>query len=56
MEKQNIEEEPEIYEGEISSLHIESNECECPDCRCGKRYYIQIIDIDRYINALSDKD
>lgn len=46
----------ESSEAEISSPHIESNECNCPECQKGKNHYVQIIDIDRYINALNDWD
>lgn len=53
-----IEEEilDESCQAEVSSQHIDSNECSCPDCQKGKKHYIQIIDIDRYVNALNDWD
>ena len=41
---------------DASSLHIESAECCCPDCIKGKKHYVQILDMDRYINALNDGD
>lgn len=41
---------------EISSLHIESSECSCLECQKGKNHYVQILDMDRYINALNDWD
>ncbi len=46
----------ESCEAETSSLHIKSDECNCPDCQKRKKHYIQILDIDRYINALNDWD
>ena len=39
-----------------SSLHIESVECCCPECQKGKKHDVQILDIDRYVNALNDWD
>ena len=53
-----IEEEisDEACEAEVSSQHIESDECSCPDCQKKKKHYIQILDMDRYINALNDWD
>ena len=36
--------------------HIESEECQCAECQCAKRRYIQIIDVDRYINNLNAWD
>lgn len=52
--------EEEILEekdlNETSALHIESADCNCPDCQKGKKHYIQILDMDRYVNALNDWD
>ena len=36
--------------------HIESEECQCAECQCAKSHYVQIIDVDRYINSLNDWD
>ena len=36
--------------------HIESEECQCAECQCAKKRYVQIIDVDRYINSLNDWD
>ena len=52
--KEEIEEE--VDASEVASLHIESAECCCPECQKGKKHYVQILDIDRYINALNDWD
>jgi len=41
---------------DVSLFHIESAECCCPECQKGKKHYVQILDIDRYINALNDWD
>ena len=35
---------------------IESEECQCAECQCAKRRYVQIIDVDRYVNGLNDWD
>lgn len=55
MEKVIIE-EFEIAEEENSSAHIESQKCNCPDCKSQKRRYIQILDMDRYVEHLNDWD
>lgn len=36
--------------------HTESEECQCDECQCGKKHYVQIIDVDRYIDNLNDWD
>ncbi|MBD5194847.1 MAG: hypothetical protein HDS87_03870 [Bacteroidales bacterium] len=46
----------EIMEEENSSFHIDSQECNCPDCKSRKRSYIQILDMDRYVEHLNDGD
>lgn len=53
-----IEEEisDETCEAEVSSQHTDSDECSCPECQKGKKHYVQILDIDRYVNALNDWD
>lgn len=53
-----IEEEilDESCESEVPLLHTDSDECSCPECQKGKKHYVQIIDIDRYVNALNDWD
>lgn len=53
-----IEEEilDESSDAEIPSQHTDSDECSCPECQKGKKHYIQILDIDRYVNALNDWD
>ena len=43
-------------EFENSIEHTDSNECQCAECQCGKKHYVQIIDVDRYINNLNDWD
>lgn len=50
MEKLN--ENDEAYS---ASLHIESLTCDCAECQ-GKRKYVQIIDVDRYIETLNEWD
>lgn len=46
----------ESSEAKVSSLQIDSDECNCPECQKGKKHYVQIPDIDKYINALNDWD
>ncbi|MBD5206307.1 MAG: hypothetical protein HDS84_08035 [Bacteroidales bacterium] len=46
----------EIMEEENSSFHIDSQECNCPDCKSRKRSYIQILDMNRYVEHLNDWD
>lgn len=36
--------------------HIDSDECQCAKCQCSKKRYVQIIDVDQYINNLNDWD
>lgn len=36
-------------------LHIDAEECECVKCQ-NKQKYVQIIDVDRYIDNLDDWD
>lgn len=33
-----------------------SHECNCPECQCGKKRYIHIIDYDEIIENLNDWD
>lgn len=49
-------EDIEIAEEENSSLHIDSNRCNCQDCKNRKRKYIRILDMDRYVENLNDWD
>lgn len=47
----------EKFEDEdASTLHTDSEQCQCPECDKNRKRYIQIIDVDRYVNALSDWD
>lgn len=41
---------------EDSIEHIESDKCQCAECKCGKKCYVQIIDVDIYIDNLNDWD
>ncbi len=51
-----MEEQEESNATETSVLHIESDKCQCPECDKKRKRYIQIIDVDRYVNALNDWD
>lgn len=44
------------FETDTSVLHIESDNCQCPECDKLRKRYIQIIDVDKYVNALNDWD
>lgn len=50
------EEFEEDSEGKDSIEHINSYECQCAECQCAKRRYVQIIDVDKYIDNLNDWD
>lgn len=39
-----------------ASLHINSQECNCPDCNKQKRHYIQILNMEQYVEQLNDWD
>lgn len=45
----------EIDDKEMDSVHVENQQCNCDDCR-KRRQYAQILDIDRYVNALNGWD
>lgn len=38
-----------------TTLHIDAQECDCEECQ-NKQRYVQIIDVDRYIDDLNDWD
>lgn len=40
----------------ITSLHINSQECNCPDCNKQKKRYIQILNMEQYVEQLNDWD
>ena len=45
----------EVQEGskdtETSVLHVELDNCQCPECAKNIKCYIQIIDVDKCVNA-----
>ena len=43
-------------ESDASIEHTDLDECQCAECQCGKKHYVQIIDVDRYIDNLNDWD
>lgn len=51
-----MEKQEESIDTEISVLHIESVNCQCPECANNRKCYIQIIDVDKYVNSLNDWD
>lgn len=36
--------------------HVNTCDCCCPDCKSGRKHYVQIIDVDTYIQNLNDWD
>lgn len=56
MEETDITEEIVSGEENLSVLHIESLNCDCPECRSGRKNYIQILDMERYVEHLNDWD
>ena len=51
-----MEEQEGSKDTETSVLHVESDNCQCPECAKNRMCYIQIIDVDRYVIALNDWD
>ncbi|MBD5427534.1 MAG: hypothetical protein HDR38_08325 [Treponema sp.] len=51
-----MEEQEGSKDTETSVLHVESDNCQCPECDKLRKRYIQIIDVDKYVNALNDWD
>lgn len=56
MEDKTISEEIDLGEENLSALHIEDPYCNCPECRNGRKHYIQILDMERYVEHLNDWD
>ena len=50
-----IEEEKDLEINETLE-HTDSDECLCAECQCGRKQYVQNIDVDRYIDNLNDWD
>lgn len=51
-----MEEQEGSKDAETSVLHVESYNCQCPECDKLRKRYIQIIDVDKYVNTLNDWD
>ena len=51
-----IEEETEQGNTEVETLHIQSNTCNCAECQGQRNKYVNILDVDRYIESLNDWD
>ena len=56
MEETDINEEIETGEEELSVIHIDDSKCDCPKCRSDRNHYIQILDMERYVEHLNDWD
>lgn len=50
-----MEEHREYEDSDVRSLHMDSEKCECAECQ-NRRKYVQIIDVDRYVDTLNDWD
>lgn len=55
-----MEEDKEQKNPKIESIHIKSKNCICSSClenrTENRKKYVQILDVDRYINSLNDWD
>lgn len=51
-----MEEKEELIDTETSVRHIDIKNCQCSECNKNRKRYIQVIDVDRYVNALNDWD
>lgn len=51
-----MEEQEESIDTEIAVLHIESDNCQCPECDNLRKRYIHILDVEEYVNTLNDWD
>ena len=51
-----MDEEIEQDNPDIETIHIQSKDCNCTSCLEKRNKYIQILDVDRYIESLNDWD
>lgn len=56
MKETEITEEIKTGDENLSLLHIEDLKCDCQECRSGRIHYIQILDMERYVEHLNDWD
>lgn len=56
MEEKDIAKEIESGEENLSVLHLDGSNCDCPECQNGRKHYIQILDMERYVEHLNDWD
>lgn len=56
MEETDITEEIETGEENLSVFHIDDSKSDCSECRNGRNHYIQILDMERYVEHLNDWD
>lgn len=56
MEDTTITEGIETGEENLSVLHIDGSNCDCPECLNCRKHYIQILDMERYVEHLKDWD
>ena len=52
----NMGKEVEEEESKFETVHIQSNACNCAECREKRSKYVTILDVDRYIESLNDWD
>lgn len=41
---------------EKPTLHVDSADCSCSDCQDRRKHYVQILDMERYVEHLNDWD
>ena len=51
-----MEEETEQEYIQIETEHFQSSECNCVQCQKSHQEYVQILDVDSYIESLNDWD
>lgn len=56
MDAPTVLDDKETSEEENSLLHIEDPEYYCAECRTRKKHYVQILDMDRFVNGLKGWD
>lgn len=51
-----MEDSIEEIETGTESIHSQSDNCDCVECRKNRNKYVSVLDIDRYIESLNDWD
>lgn len=53
-ENQDIE-TTDYQESEVVE-HVNTCDCDCPDCMSGRNHYVPVVDVDAYLQTLNDWD